>query len=32
VGASGIDGLIQSLKEKNQSLVMGGGGAKQSAK
>ena len=32
VGASGIDGLIQSLTEKNQSLVMGGGGAKQSAK
>lgn len=25
VGASGIDGLIQSLKEKNQSLVVAGG-------
>ena len=28
-GASGIDGLIQSLREKNQTLTMSGGSAKQ---
>lgn len=31
VGASGIDGLIQSLREKNQSLASANGGAKRSA-
>lgn len=31
VGASGIDGLIQSLKEKNQSLASADGGVKRSA-
>lgn len=29
VGASGIDGLIQSLKEKNQSLASANGGARR---
>jgi phospholipid transport system substrate-binding protein len=28
VSASGIDGLIQSLREKNQTLAMSGGGAR----
>ena len=32
VGAGGIDGLIQSLKEKNQTLASGGsGGPKRAA-